>query len=354
MKQVLKLLTVLLVLSIMFVACSANTGSNTEDVPQNTVAVYGTDMFDDMMNFDDMIKDVENVDFYLKADFQGLTVENEKDDESAIAVNYYYDGDTLVYADYIGYGEDCFDYYTKSKSGRDITVKYTDQNSQRYNIQVEANNYLISFSELNKEDKYRAEYITATVMRKAENDLPKQVTYTYEGGKTYISNGNYYNMDGYHLYTSYPNGDVLDKDDTVIYKKADSVNVNESLPSMLADYRVKSAELAVGDHKLEYTENADGEKQWYIVADIYAVFTDKNKALDFSDKYGVEVNKSDVDEDLWVALFEGSALPISEKFDDFFEFAQQEVNDEYYCTVVLDKDGALKTLDRSTAKLTYF
>ena len=63
--------------------------------------------------------DVSVVDFNLSTETEGLKKVEEKDDESATAKIKYYDrNDNLVYVKYIGYGEDCFDYYTKSKSGK--------------------------------------------------------------------------------------------------------------------------------------------------------------------------------------------------------------------------------------------
>lgn len=355
MKKSVKIASLFIAVMLLFCACSVNGQGNDNKIVTDDGADKANQKFSDMMSFDDIMSDIKNIDLYYEPDFDGLTVQTEKDDESATAVKYYYDGDTLVYAVYEGYGEDCFDYYTASKQGRELTVKYVNEESERFSVDVSCKDYSISFSELDKKDKYGAKYITASAEEPAENDFSRSVTYTYENSNEYISQGFYYEEDGYHRYSAYPTEDnKIESEDTVIYKKADSVNVNESLPSMLKDYRVKNGELALGTHTLEYTQNANGEKSWYVVADVYAVFDDRFKALEYSEKYGIDVQKSETDEDYWVAKFEGTALPVSDSFDDFFGFAKQEINDYYYCALIFDDDGRLKDLDPSSAKLTYY
>ncbi|MGN1124452.1 MAG: hypothetical protein ACI4RR_08925 [Eubacterium sp.] len=354
MKQLIKLASMLLAVMLMLCACNVNEQEDTTVTTNEGINEVGEN-FSDLMSLDDIISDTKNIDLYYTPDLDGLTKQTEKDDESATAVTYYYDGKTLVYAFYEGYGEECFDYYTTSKQGRSLTVKYVDEGSERYSVDVACRDYSISFSELDKKAKYGAKYITASAEETAKNDFSRSVTYTCENGEEYISQGFYYAEDGYHRYSAYPSeNNKIDSEDTLIYKKADSVNVNESLPSLLKDYRVKNGELLLGTHTLEYTQSSGGEKLWYVVADVYAVFDDRFKALEYSEKYGIDVQKSETDEDYWVAEFKSTALPVSDSFDDFFGFAQQEINDYYYCVLVFDDDGRLKDLDPSSARLTYY
>lgn len=350
MKNFIKINSVILAFILMLCGCSSGGQSPEEIIPENELSDNANKVFSDMLSFDDIMSDTENIDLYYKPDYDGLTEKVEKDDESATAVRYFYDGDNVVYAKYEGYGEECFDYFTNSQSGKKLTVKYIDNNSERYTVDISSEDYSVSFSKLDKKDKYGAKFITATVEVPTDNDFSKSVIYTYDKEQVYISEGYYYADDGYHRYCN----DGFSTEDAVIYDKADSVNVNESLTSILDDYRVCDSEIAVGQHHLEYTQNGDGTKNWFIIADVYAVFDDKFKASEFSDKYGIEVNVSDTDENYWVAKFENTAIPVSDSFEDFFEFARQEFSDYYYCSLIFDKNGKLKDLNPSTAKLTYY
>ncbi|MDD6620556.1 MAG: hypothetical protein PUE75_05645 [Eubacteriales bacterium] len=350
MKHLIKINLVILTLILMLCGCSAGNQSSEELIHENELSDNADKIFSDMTSFDDIISDTKNIDLYYTPDYDGLTEKIEKDDESATAVRYFYDGDNVVYAKYEGYGEECFDYFTSSESGKKLTVKYIDNNSERYSVDISCDDYSVSFSELDKKDKYDAKFITVTVEAPAENDFPKSVIYTYYKGQVYISEGYYYADDGYHRYCN----DGFSTEDAVLYDKVDSVNVNEGLKSILSDYRVCDSEIAVGQHHLEYTQNDDGTKNWFIVADVYAVFDDKFKASEFSEKYGIDVSVSDTDENYWVARFEKTAIPISDSFEDFFEFAKQEFSDYYYCSLIFDKNGRLKELNPSTAKLTYY
>lgn len=350
MKQLFKVCSIILAMVILFCACSSNETKNINVMDESN------GKFDDMVSFNDIIKDVKNVDFYLPLDTNGLTEKVEKDDESATAVKRYYDGDILVFAIYEGYGENCFDYYTKSESDKDITVKYIYQDGSVFSVDVSCDDYSISFSELDKKAEYGAKTIYATAGKSADNDFPKYVSYAYENGKAYVSCGCYYDTDGYHYYSAYPIDDKgnIEAEDVLRYQLVEKADVDKSIYTKLNDYRVNDVEICFGEHRLEYTENPDGSKNWFIVANVNAVFNDRAKALEFSDKYGIDVDVSDTDDDYFIAKFDGVTLPVSDKFEDFFEFASQEVNDYYYCSVIFDKDGAVKKLDSSTSALSYY
>lgn len=348
MKRLFKTSLIALALSVALCGCSSNDGNSKDyDAYKN---------FKDMMSFDDIMDDVKKVDLFLEPDYSNLTEKVEKDDEAATAIKYYYDGDALVYAKYEGYGEDSFDYYTKSESGRDLTVKYVDENSERYSVDVSCDDYCVSFLYLEKKCEYDARHIIASAEIAAENDLPKTVTYVYDNGETYISNGYYYAEDGYHSYYSIPiDGDNnMVSDDIVKYAKVDSVNVNKDIPSYLDDERIIDSEIVVGEHTIEYTENADGSKNWYVVADVYAVFDSEDKAVEFAKEYNLDYNVSNTDDTIFMSWFEKVTLPISDSYEDFLDFAMQEVNDYYYCSLVFDEDGNIKDLNPATAKMSYY
>ena len=357
MKRLVSILLTAAMVILSFCGCTnAADESNTNKTTQQQIADNNIKAFDDLMSFDDMMNDIKDVNLYLVPDYKGLTETVEKDDESSTAVKKYYDGDKLVYTKYVGYGEDCFDYSCKSASGRDIVVKYVDESGERYSVDVSSDDYSVSFSELDKKSKHGAKMIYATAEETAENDFPKYAVYVLDNDKLYISNGCYYAEDGYHYYSAYPvdNDFNIESEDILRYECVKDINVDSDLIKILSDYRVADKEIVFGNHNLKFTKDDDGNKKWYIIADVYAVFDSKSKALEFSEKYDIDVNVSDTDDSYWTAKFENAVLPVSNKFDNFFEFAMQEVNDYYYCSIVFDKDDCVKKLDSTTAKLMYY
>lgn len=355
MKHIIKIFTVLFVVVLLFSACSS-TGNTDDKVTVISDVVHDNDdKFAGFMSFDDIYNDVANIDLYLDPDFEDFTEKVEKADESSTAIKDYYDGDTLVYKKYEGYGEDSFDYITKSKGNRDIVVKYINQDGVRYSVNVDCNDYTITFKELNEKSKYGADSIYATAYKQNKNDFKEYATYSLENEKIYLVNGAYYDYDGYHYYTAQPTDDKgnVEAEDTVKYKLVEKADIDDKLFSMLKDYRVGDIEICIGNHNLEYTQSKDKTKNWYILSDVYAVFKSRDKAIEFSDKYKVDVFVPK-DEDYYVAKFEGATLPVSNEYSGFFDFASEENNDFFYCSVILDKNGDVTNLKSSSAMLTYY
>ncbi len=355
MKHIIKIISVLLAVVLLFCACSSK-GNNDDNVKVISDVVHDNDdKFADFMSFDDIYNDVANIDLYLEPDFSDLTEKIEKDDESSTAVKNYYDGDKLVYKKYEGYGEDSFDYITESKGNRDIVVKYINQDGERYSVNIDCDDYSLAFKDLNKKSKYGADSIYATAYKQNKNDFKEYATYSYENGKIYLVNGAYYDYDGYHNYSAQPTDDKgnVEAEDTVKYKLAEKVNIDKNLYTMLKDYRVGDIEICIGNHSLEYTQAKDKIKTWYIVSDVYAVFKSRDKAIEFSDKYNVDVFVPK-DEDYYVAKFEGATLPVSKDYSDFFDFFSEEIDDFFYCSVILDKNAEVTNLKSSSAMLVYY
>lgn len=356
MKKIINILIPILILSLTFCACSSNQ-SKASVIPNDNVTSKMLEHFKDYLSFDDVIEDVEVVDLYLQPDYTGLKEKVEKDDESSTAKRYFYDGDKLVYCKYEGYGENSFDYYTKSKSGKDIVVKYIDSDSVRNSVTIKSDVYTVSYSDLNKKDDYKADNIYVTVGENQSDDFSKYITYAYVNSNVHIDSAYYYSTDGYHKYTTSLNEDnKYDSFDDICFENVDSVEVDNSLCSMLNDYMVDDCEMLVGNQKFEYFEEDNNEKAWYAVGDFYAVFNNESKAKAFSKKYDVEVKQSDTDEDFWIAEFKQKTFKISSDFDDFYKtaFDMQNTDDYYYSSVLFDKDLNIKGFKNSTAKLMYY
>lgn len=350
MKKIIKILIPVLILSLSFCACSTNQ-QKTTILPNDDVTTKMLKHFNDQLSFDDVMGDIENVDLYFQPDYSDLKEKVEKDDESSTAKRYFYDGNKLLYCKYEGYGEDSFDYYTKSKSGKDITVKYVDNDKVRNSVSIEGENYNVSYSDLNKENEYKADTIYVTVGNL--DNLDNCITYCYSNNNVHIDSAYYYSNDGYHKYTASLNDDnQYESFDDVYFAMVDNVEVDNSLCSMFKDYMLDDCEMLVGNQKFVYFENDNNEKTWYVTGDFYAVFDNRNKANAFAKKYNVEVKQSDTDEDFWISEFKGTTFMISPEFKDFYKTATSD--DYYYTSVKFDKNGNITKFDDSNAKLSYY
>ena len=329
-------------------ACSFQNNGNADPAKGSVL-----ERFNGSKTFDEIMGELNEIDYYLVPDFNGLTKETENDDETATAVDYYYDGDTLVYADYRGYGEDAFSYYFTSKNGDEIEVLYVDSDGERESLDVKGADFSVSLYELNKESEYGADYITVSITGNESEEFPNKLLYSVEEGNAYISEAYYNDKDGYHYYSAYldENGEP-DESDEVLYKKEDKISPFEKLREFTQDPRVKDVELLIGNGSYSYTENANKEKVWYYKGSAFAVFSDSQSAIDFAKENGLEAREDETDEDFWVVEISDSYFEFSENFEDLISFITREVNDYYYRSIVCDENGKRQALE--SGHLSYY
>lgn len=357
MKKTLALCLCAIIIASAATACTAktNTDSTSATGSEPITEIYNLSDVSDLMTPQEIMDDVSVVDFNLSTETEGLKKVEEKDDESATAKIKYYDrNDNLVYVKYIGYGEDCFDYYTKSKSGREIVVKYILQDGKTFAVDVECDDYTVGFNELSITAKYCAKQIYVTAIQEADDDFPKTASYEYDGKQFNLTENRFYSADGYHCYTCYYEGDTCTEDDYVMYKKVDSAPTNDDLNEMLDDHRVKDAEIILGEHRLEYIEKADRDKQWFVVADIHIVFNSEKGAEQFANKYGLNYQLSEYGERYYTVCLKDTAIAVDEEFDDFIEFASQEYNDYIFGKIKLTDNGTLVDISTNESSLVYY
>ena len=139
-----------------------------------------------------------------------------------------------------------------------------------------------------------------------------------------------------------------------MYKKVDSAPTNDDLNEMLDDHRVKDAEIILGEHRLEYIEKADADKQWFVVADIHIVFNSEKGAEQFANKYGLSYQLSEYGERYYTVCLKDTAIAVDEEFDDFIEFASQEYNDYIFGKIKLTDKGTLVDISTNESSLVYY
>lgn len=139
-------------------------------------------------SYEEILKDVSNIDIYYGMDKTGLKSETVYEEEFSSNCTYWKNSKgEKVYRTYEAHGDDKFDYFTKSESGNDIMVTYWGTSENREKLNINCDEYNIMFINLNKDDKYGADVICATAMEKANGKFTgKSVEYVYRQGSWQI------------------------------------------------------------------------------------------------------------------------------------------------------------------------
>ncbi len=295
------------------------------------------------------------------AEFKNYRKQTDTDDEYDTSVDYYYDGDKLIYADYNGYGEDSFAIYLDD--GRSLVC--TDDEGKRVDVIFMATlgDYSVSVSpadELDEKYYYGSKALYVTVKPVNDEDITafSQYYVDVESGKIFIQHSRYQGDDNswYEYYFDLETGGSSN----LIYERLDdgvqpTIAGESSLPKNVSSVGAVAVQIELGmGHKFCFTEDENGEKQWYLKAPLYAIFDDEDKRDKFLRNHpeGVSGDMLDGDDNplyYWKAT---AILPISENTTvgdnrNGLDLIEMEFNDpvEYYAT--LDENGHITVLDRS-------
>lgn len=299
--------------------------------------------FKDCMTVDEIIKDVRTVDFYLEPDFSGLSVETVEDRENDTKDLMYKDGKgNTVYVMHEGYGEDCFDYYTKSASGRELKVDYENDvnisgNVPRLRVWITCDDYNIGYSQLDRNEKYGAKEVYVSIKKNSGYPLSEVLSVSYQDGCWGLPEALFCDEEGYEYYCSWEetgeDGSVeIKSNQRPIHERTEKAP--ECNTGILQDELIDSVPVFVfGHHKLSYLDNPNG--QWYLTADFILTFSTEEDRDAFKAKYGIEESVSLGNEDDYITLHTGEiTVPVSKDFEDFEWLAGAwEVDDPYYKAV---------------------
>ena len=93
-----------------------------------------------------------------------------------------------------------------------------------------------------------------------------------------------------------------------------------------------------GKHTLRYTEEG-GRREWYMIFGLIVQFNDTESAEDFASKFKTaEPHYNDIDGETPEIIIEDVTLKFSDKFENFYEFANREFNDDYSLVINLDEN----------------
>ncbi len=315
--------------------------------------------FDIGSSAEEMLADLKSFDFYHEPDFDNpkYTVKEKENPEDSTKQIEYYENDKLKYIDYVGYGEDMFDFFTRTEGGKDIKVTYTDDGGKRSSVSITDEICTISCNAPNKNSPFGAESIDISYICKKENDLSESITLTTEGSKYYIASAQYYSGDDFIRYSAYFEDEKCDRliDDsyTLISKNSDEINL-KNIKSVVNNKEKLCVQTVFGNNKFSYTGNSDAKK-WYMTADLYVVFDSKSKAQKFADSLNSDKIQASNDvstkENIWYAVIEDVTFPVSNKaeFDKkkLYEIITEETDDPNFRELKFDKNFALKGVEYS-------
>ena len=295
------------------------------------------------------------------AEFKNYRKQTVTDDEYDISIDYYYDGDKLIYADYNGYGEDAFEIHLDG--GQSIVC--TDDEGERVDVIFRATlgGYSVSVSPADDMDEkyyYGSKALYVTIYGEDDEDISafSQYYVDTESGEVYLEYGRYQSADK-SWYTYYFDLETGGTSDLLYEKLADgtqpSIAGESSLPKNTSAIGAEAVQIELGmGHRFCFTEDEKGEKQWYLKAPFYAFFNNKDKCDKFlrSHPNGEEGTTFGDDDNTLYYWKATSLLPISESttVDDeryALDLIDMEFNDpvEYYVT--LDENGHISSLERS-------
>lgn len=336
------------VLSITMSACGSLgkpdiTVSNSDEITSLTDSFKGT------MTPQQALDELKGLDLSgKKVKYSGLEYEKVTDDENGTAVTYYLKDGVRTYAVYDGYGEDCVDFYTKTNSGYDATVKYifpgTDNASADVTFEINDYIYNVSYESINSSVYYGAESIYITVTRKGETFdeyLTYSVCFTDKEYSADLVLARYIDENG--AYRSLVSGE----DDDIIVEKLNSEIEICDIPSE----DLTNTEILMGPHKAYIGEN----NEIYIETTLLRLFSEDAGIDEFVKEYDFTKGK-DVDDEVDLA-YKDVALKFSdnceiEGYENVYDFVTAEWNDYVYMSVSFNESGEISNVTAGT--LSYY
>ncbi len=334
-KEYLSLIFVLLTVVSLF-GCGADI-SEKLGMAEPVAAV-----FENCLTVKQVLDDIGNVDFYHTAKTGGLEI---KEDSVNNTVTYSDAGGKTVYTFFSGEENPHFDYFTKSASGREITVGYFNRNDTRYAVEIEGDDYSVSLSGLNKNKTYGADKIAVKINKQNDGKLDEYMICEYANREWYTSSAYFNDEEGYKYYYAYYNGSELVYD--IIGKHRRLTEKPETNQRMLTDVLVREEPVFVaGDHNLGFLENSNGK--WYITADFTVPFRTEKAALKYADKYGLTVQDASTDVDECYTVNTGTiTVPFADGCAGLDEFIREtDIEVKYYEAVKISK-GEISLLHKS-------
>ena len=336
MKRIVSLITILL-LVLSLVSCGS---SKTDMYLDDDVAGH----FSDCMSVEDVLKDIRTIDLVYDYDLSGLRPEKSFDEEdNTDIINYYDSKGEIIYKFYDGFGEENFDRYADSASGRKLTVNH--YNNGDNNAAIECDDYRVNFTAVDENKIYGAQSVSVCVKKISSAPLPEEITCCYEDGRCTAQYSFWFDDSGYHRQECWIDEDgKLQSYDDLLYEHIEQAPETDS--AMLTDEGVYiMPEFVVGKHRLFYTGDKT-DAQWYIQTDFVRTFGTESEAEAFRNKYSLEPSEPRGDEYENITQRTGElTVPIAKDCENFdWLMIIYEINDNYYLSVAVNENGEIASI----------
>lgn len=295
-------------------------------------------------------------------EFNGYRKETETDAESDTSIDRYYDGDTLVYVDYNGYGEDSFQVFPADRQ----SLLCTDDEGKRTDVRFagEFGGYSIEISpagEMEQKYYYGSADLYVSVSPSGDRDgiaAFSQYRIDTQKGAAYVQYARFQKSDEnwYEYYYDEESGACCD----VLYAKLEEGTVpniagEAALPAQLSRSGAASFQLMLGcGHKFFWSRGEGGIVQWYVNAPLYVIFEDEKQRDKFYRSHPIGECSDFEDDSAARYYWQASALlavtenTVLDPNTDVYDLIGQEFNDPTAYQVTFDENGGLASLQRSS------
>jgi len=302
-------------------------------------------MFDDCISVKEALRDIRNIELFHEYDLSGLSPEKaiNKDDGTTV-ITYYNSKNEPVYVFYDGFGEDGFDRFLKSASGRDLTVTYYDKEDSR--AEINCDDYSIRFDGIDETKELGAENVYVCIKRQPQGILPETLECWYENGRCTSQYAFVIDEKGYHRYGDYvyDDGEAWTEDELLVEHIDEAPVTNSDM--LVLDGVYVMPNFIVSNNMLAYTGSKDNP-QWYLNTDFVMTFDTEEKAEEYRRKYSLEPSDPRGDEDENITQRTGEIfVPIAKDCEHFdWLVITGEINDAYYLAVSLNENGEISAVN---------
>ena len=345
-----KILVALMVVALLLSMTGCGGLERPEIVVSNANEVtHITDAFEGTMTPQEILDELCGIDLTGKnIDYFGMESEKVTDEENSTSITYYSKDGKRVYAVYEGYGEECVDFYTETKSGYKATVKYvypgTEEAYGDVTFEKDGWTYVATYEDLTQETYYGASIINITIL--CEDGMYTEymlfnIAFENNDNSCLLESAKYIDSNG--DYRQYINEGY----DEILVEKYNDKNELCDVPiEELVD-----AEILMGPHTVYLGEN----DEVYIETTLVRIFPEGTGVDKFVKAYNFTKGR-DVNDELDIA-YNDVVLKFADDckvdgYESVFGFVMDEYNDYVYRSVSFNEDGEINKVSAGT--LSYY
>lgn len=302
-------------------------------------------MFEDCIGVKEALRDIRNIELFHEYNLNGLRPEKSKNEEDdTTVITYYNSKNEPVYVFYEGFGEEHFDRFLKSASGRDLTVSYYDKEESR--AEIDCDDYSIRLDGIDETLELGAENVYVCIKRQPQGILPETLECWYENGRCTSQYAFVFDEKGYHRYGDYvyDDGEAWTEDE-ILVELLDGAPETSSEMLVLDDVYVMP-NFIVSNDMLCYTGSKENP-QWYLNTEFVMTFDTEEEAEEYRRKFSLAPSDPRGDEGENITQRTGELfVPIAKDCENFdWLVITGEINDAYYLSVSVNENGEIDAVN---------